>query len=120
LAAGRANGSRRSLKTVRVSARRDHIQFSAFLRSGARNGAKDDYVFAAVIARHTFSGVSGMSMWTTPRSFNASRTAYHEAPPVTGRPTLMIASKNIDGRPHSELKKIVVTLTAIAAIAQTG
>lgn len=38
----------------------------------------------------------------------------------TGRPTLRIASINSFGRPQSELKKIVVTLTAIAAIAHTG
>lgn len=38
-----------------------------------------------------------------------------ERPPDTPRPTLMIASKNIAGCPHSELKKIVVTLVAIAA-----
>lgn len=35
-------------------------------------------------------------------------------------PTLKIAWKNSDGWPHSELKKMVVTLTAMAAIAQTG
>jgi hypothetical protein len=32
----------------------------------------------------------------------------------------LFASKNIAGRPHSELKKISVTLAAIAAIAHTG
>jgi hypothetical protein len=36
------------------------------------------------------------------------------------RPTLRIALINSDGRPHSELTKIAVTLTAIATIAQTG
>lgn len=35
-------------------------------------------------------------------------------------PTLGTASKNSLGRPQSELKKIAVTLTAIATIAQTG
>ena len=38
----------------------------------------------------------------------------------TGRPTLRIASMNSRGRPHNELKKIAVTLTAIATIAHTG
>ena len=37
-----------------------------------------------------------------------------------GLPTLRIAWKNRDGWPHSELKKIVVTLTAMATIAHTG
>ena len=37
-----------------------------------------------------------------------------------GRPTLRIASMNNAGLPQRELKKIAVTLTAIAAIAQTG
>jgi hypothetical protein len=36
------------------------------------------------------------------------------------RPTLRMALTNSNGRPHSELKKIAVTLTAIATIAQTG
>ncbi len=36
------------------------------------------------------------------------------------RPTLRTASKNRRGRPRSELKKIAVTLIAIAAIAQIG
>jgi hypothetical protein len=39
---------------------------------------------------------------------------------ATGWPTLRMASMNKDGRPHSELQKIAVTLTAIATIAQTG
>ena len=36
------------------------------------------------------------------------------------RPTLRMASKKIRGRPRSELTKISVTLTAMAAIAQIG
>ena len=31
-----------------------------------------------------------------------------------------MASKNSDGRPHSELRKMAVTLIAIAAMAQIG
>ncbi len=38
----------------------------------------------------------------------------------TGRPTLMMASKKSCGRSQRELKKIAVTLTAIATMAQTG
>ena len=37
-----------------------------------------------------------------------------------GLPTLEIASMNSNGRPHSELKKIAVTLTAMAVMAHTG
>ena len=37
-----------------------------------------------------------------------------------GRPTFTIASMNSRGRPQSELAKIVVTLAAMATIAQTG
>ena len=40
--------------------------------------------------------------------------------PSTGRPTLITALTNSPGRPHKELRKIAVTLVAIAAIAQTG
>lgn len=39
---------------------------------------------------------------------------------TTGRPTLRIASKKRRGLPYKELKKIAVTLTAIATIAHTG
>jgi hypothetical protein len=45
---------------------------------------------------------------------------YGVAAVPTGRPTLSTASKNNRGRPHSELKKSAVTLTAIATMAQTG
>jgi hypothetical protein len=37
-----------------------------------------------------------------------------------GRPTLITALKKSDGFPHNELKKIAVTLPAIAAMAHTG
>ncbi|HKK01709.1 MAG TPA: hypothetical protein VJ955_06035 [Desulfuromonadales bacterium] len=37
-----------------------------------------------------------------------------------GLPTLMIAPKNRAGLPQSELKKIIVTLAAIAAMPKTG
>ena len=37
-----------------------------------------------------------------------------------GLPTLEIASMNSNGRPHSELTKIAVTLTAMAVMAHTG
>ncbi len=36
------------------------------------------------------------------------------------RPTLMMASKKSAGRPHSELTKMLVTLSAMATIAHTG
>ena len=38
----------------------------------------------------------------------------------TPRPTLMMASKKSEGRPHSELTKMVVTLRAMATMAHTG
>ncbi len=54
-------------------------------------------------------------------SFSRTYAVFRDHAVATSwRPTLSTASMNNDGRPHRELMKIAVTLTAIASIAQIG
>jgi|GEM_PF-4596893 len=57
--------------------------------------------------------------FSAPRRYAAS-AACRSSLDSAGLPTLRMALKKSDGRPHSELMKMVVTLRAIAIMAQTG
>ncbi len=87
-------------------------------RSRSRLASWINFPTNALAVQH-FVQPGEVSSSTCVMTLTPDQTASRDAA-ATGRPTLRIASKKSRGRPHNELQKMAVTLTAIATIAQTG
>src|SRR5260370_29071482 len=87
-------------------------------RAGTRAGHDDEKESAAQFLQPNNFPRTALRASGNPGSLCVSQIGWCDAT-ATGRPTLRIASKKSLGLSHSELKKIAVTLTAIATLSHT-